>query len=398
MHAGSSTSSFAFTLVVVAVFAATHGACSAGGGADGDGGAGASSSSGSGGSHSSSGTGGETLVGGFTAGGGSTGDGGGCGYAEFPTERDPGMLLLVYDQSCSMVECPDGSTEGCAACPTSSKWELAQAGMQAVLQDLPDELRMGLILYPSGGGLGCNVASSPDVAPAPLSSTRQPILDALNITPDGGGTPTFAGLQLGYQTLAQLSDTGNKAVLLVTDGAWNCGGLEVSNMIFDAATLAYDNHGFKTFVVGIQEPSALLSHLAHVGGTDRVVGCNPDYATLQNPLVPTCESSPDTCCNYTIGQDVTTELVAALEAIASQLLDSCVFPVPKGTDPSQFDPSLVNVYVDGELVYPDDQQGWGYLEGGTDFIEIYGALCDELLAGTKDEVVIQLGCPTVPPR
>ena len=110
-----------------------------------------------------------------------------------------------------------------------------------------------------------------------------------------------------------------------------------------------------------------------------------------------CESDPDTCCNYTIGQNVIAELIAALEQIASQLLDSCIFPVPKGDDPSQFDPDLVNVFVDGELVYPDDQQGWSYTQGGTDFIEIHGDLCDQLLDGDKDEVVIQLGCPTVPP-
>lgn len=389
MRASSSIRNAAFTVLLVVLAAGMYGACSAGD----DGGGAGGQAAGPGGTGGIGAMGGDTHVGGFNSGGGSAGSGGDCGYALYPTEREPGVLLLVFDQSCSMVECPDGSTVDCNACPGPSKWELASQALTTVLNDLPDELRMGLILYPDGGILGCAVASAPHVAPGPLSSTRAPILAEFNITPDGGGTPTLGGLQLGYQTLADINDSGNKAVLLVTDGAWNCGNpLPPTNEIFAAADAAYQNNGFETYVVGIQEPSGLLSHLAHLGGTDRVPGCNFE------PLFSTCESAPDTCCNYTVGVSVTQELIDALEDVASQMLTNCIFAVPKGSDPSQFDPDQVNVYVDGVLVYPDDQQGWSYTGGGTDFIEIHGDLCDQLLSGEKESVEIQLGCPTVPPR
>ncbi|MBW2456934.1 MAG: VWA domain-containing protein [Deltaproteobacteria bacterium] len=374
-----------------------HSACSAGDGASSKGGTGAGGTGGS-----SSGDGG-ALIGGFTGNGGGGGMGGDCGYAEYSTTLEPGVLLLVYDQSCSMVECPDGSTTECNTCPTPSKWALAEQAMNTVLATLPDELRMGLILYPNGVGLGCQVDSAPHVAVDSLSATRQPILNELNITPGGGGTPTLYALQLAYQTLGQINDNGKKAALLVTDGAWNCppdpfNPMALNDLIFNEATLAHDQFGFDTYVVGIQEPSAYLSHLAHVGGTERLPTCNPDYATIQNPFIPTCEDSQGTCCNYTVGQDVVTELSAALQEIASQLMDTCVFAVPKGDDPNMFDPNMVNVYVDGELVYPDPNEGWSYVGGDTDYIEIHGALCDALLSGDAEEVIIQLGCPTAPPR
>lgn len=393
------TSSLWSTAVIAALAAGTattYVACSASNeNAAGGGGLGGTTSSG--GMGGSTGTGGE-LTGGFTSGGGTpTGVDGGCGYAVYPTEREPGVLLLVFDQSCSMRECADGSTVDCNQCPTPSKWELARDAMQTVLTTLPDELRMGLILYPDGGAMGCAVAAGPHVAPDELSTTRQPILNEFNITPDGGGTPTLPALELAYATLSQLNDAGNKAALLVTDGEWNCGGLNLSDLIFAAAEQAYTQNGFETYVVGIQDASPLLSHLAHVGGTDRVAGCNPDYPSLQFPFVEGCANDPATCCNYTVGTNVTVELVAALEQVASQLLTNCIFPVPKGDDPSQFDPGLVNVYVDGEIVPPDPNEGWTYTDGNADYIEIHGDLCEQLLNGEADSVEIELGCPTIPP-
>ncbi len=397
MNTSVSLRSGLLALLLAASAAATHNACSVGDGSGTQDGTGGASQGGSGG------VGGEPLVGGFTSAGGSGGTGGDCGYAEYSTTLEPGVLLLVYDQSCSMVECPDGSTVECNACPTPSKWSLAEQAMNTVLTTLPDELRMGLILYPNGVGLGCQVDGAPHVAVGPLSTTRQPILNELNITPDGGGTPTLYALQLAYQTLGQITDNGKKAALLVTDGAWNCppdpfNPFALNDLIFNEATQAHDQLGFDTYVVGIQEPSAYLSHLAHVGGTDRIPSCNYDYATITNPNVSTCEDSQGTCCNYTVGQDVTTELVAALQEIVSQLMDTCVFAVPKGDDPNLFDPNMVNVYIDGVLIYPDGAQGWSYVGGDTDYIEIHGDLCDALLSGEAEEVIIQLGCPTAPPR
>lgn len=389
------------SFVALAVTAAFLACSSAGGGNAPGGGTGQSGSPGSGGSSitTGGGSGGEagTVI--TTDGGGSGGfdPDSGCGYALIPSEREPGSIMIVYDASCSMDECADGNSSNCEECTQGdSKWKQAKSGMTTVLQELPDDVRMGLVLFPdttSGGN--CAEPSAPKVDIDSLDVTRGSILTWVGGTTKGGTTPTQQSLQLAYGVVQKIQGSGRKGVLLVTDGAWNCGSS--NKPIFDNAAKNWNDYQIATIVVGIPgSASDTLSHLAEIGGTARTPGCN---GTLDDPGTlfkdESCGSDPSTCCHYVVGTNVQSDLVQALKDIASKFLTSCVFKVPKGNDPSKFDPGFVNVYVDGEVVYPDDTQGWSYVGGGTDAIEIHGQLCDQLLTGDKDKVEIMLGCKTV---
>jgi hypothetical protein len=318
---------------------------------------------------------------------------GGCGYATIPTEREPGSLLFVVDRSYSMTEDPRGQ-EPELGDPT--KADLVYEAMQAVLPQFPPDARVGLILYPSSSD-GCDVDPEPAVDIAPMSVNGPALVSWFKLSP-WGNTPTDKALLAAYEHLRTIPGSGNKGVMLLTDGAWNCGSN--SNTIYQMVEDAFQKEGMRTFAIGIKGAATdALSHLAHRGGADRIPGCNPDLSVFdpQHPFQDnSCGSNNATCCHYQIGaSSFVDEMTKAVNEIASRFLTSCVFLVPKDTDPSKFQEGLVNVYVDGLLVPQDPDDGWSYVGGGTDALEIHGELCDQLLSGQKDKVEIELGCPTV---
>ena len=66
-----------------------------------------------------------------------------CGYATIPTQREPGSIMIVYDASCSMDECPDGSTSNCEQCssgPLSSEGAWGCPLSQEVIEGFPPAL------------------------------------------------------------------------------------------------------------------------------------------------------------------------------------------------------------------------------------------------------------------
>ena len=76
--------------------------------------------------------------------------------------------------------------------------------------------------------------------------------------------------------------------------------------------------------------------------------------------------------------------------------------LPRGEDPSSFDPSQVNVGVtfegeDRTVLRRGSDPGvdsWDYTSDEHDSIVIQGPICDELLMGDAT-VEIVLGCPTI---
>jgi len=327
-------------------------------------------------------------------GGASIGPEAGCGYALIPTEREPGSLLMVVDRSASMNETPDGKSDPYPDGPT--KWDYAGQVVSAVLDDLPDDVEMGLLLYPSSSD-GCESDPSPQVGIGPLSVTRFAIKSAMSGGP-WGNTPTDKALTAAYAHLQSIADGGNRGVVLITDGAWNCGAQDGS--IYAMVEDAYANQGIRTFAVGIPgSAEGSLSHVALVGGGAKGPDCNgaePDpWHPLQSPDCGNTLVSTQPCCHYVVDSSTyVADLTAALTEVASKFLTSCVFQVPKG-DPGKFDPNLVNVYVDGTLLKQNAPDGWTYVGGGTDALEIHGTTCADLLSGAAEKVEIQLGCATV---
>ncbi len=343
--------------------------------------------------------------------------------------RLPGTLLVVFDQSTSM-----GSTVGTS---DDSRWSLATQQVRDVLRAAPDNLTAGLLLFPSGLH-GCSVVSAPQVAPAPLSTTRAQITVALSGQDAGGGnTPLATALEYGWSALRTTPSNAGKGLLLVTDGEETCSGsdsaardLRLQNSAARASEMLRI-HGIRTFVVGLQVRNGFLSQLAANGGTQQSADCNPTCAEFQpdacgahdcdsgricNEAEGYCGCNTDTdcgtglhcsaracvpngsqvCCNYSVGSaSFQVDFRVALEAATSALSGDCVFEVPSS---DTFDPNRLNVGVTfpGEARLPvrhNPQDGWEYVTAEHARIEIHGGVCDRLRSG-NGAVEIVLGCAT----
>ncbi|GAB5547326.1 MAG: hypothetical protein SangKO_070860 [Sandaracinaceae bacterium] len=364
-----------------------------------------------------------------------------CGSSAIPTERVPGSLLIVFDRSGSM-DSPASGDSG----PT--KWDLATAGINSVLASVSDELSAGLLLFPESGE--CGIGSAPDVPVAPLTTSRAQIQAALSgSSPSGAGTPAFGGLLAGFDYLDTLTSPGQRGIVLVSDGQETCDD-DMSDAVMARVQTEHDTKNRLTFAVGMDFADNNMSTIAFNGGTPRNTTCMPmctsdscrsdadcggapcfqpggssfpgfcgcrttaDCVTPQTceetcppffpacGIPPTCQGEPD-CCHYNVtASDFSAEFEAALDEIARRLLDSCVFDLPRGTDPTMFDPGLVNVGVtfEGEdrtvLRRSSDPavDSWNYVDDTHESILIQGDICDRLLDGSA-VVEIVLGCPTI---
>ncbi len=368
-----------------------------------------------------------------------------CGAATIETEQIPGSLLILFDKSGSMDDEVSGGR---------SKWDLATESINTVLGSVSDELSVGLLLFPSGGD--CSVEATPQVPVAPLSTTRPLIASTLAGTGPGGSTPAFASLQAGYRYLDTLTTAGPRGLVLVSDGGETC-DFEMRDAVMALVETERLAKGRLTFAVGMDYADNNLSTIAFNGGTPRVPGClaectsgscldegdcggapcvklidtEPGFCSCENDsqcvMPQTCEpppvmlpctglppsicaainadrcEGPANCCHYNAAaSDFQAQFEAALDEIARRLLDSCVFAVPRGANPDDFDPNNVNVGVtfEGEertvLRRGDDPavDSWNYTDPTNESLIIQGPICDRLLMGGAT-VEIVLGCPTI---
>ena len=94
-----------------------------------------------------------------------------------------------------------------------SKWTLATNAINRVLTSMPDDLNVGLMLFPSPGSGDCNVDPAPQVPIGPLSTTRTSIMSQLSGSPDGGGTPAIAAVEAAYRYIQPLPLPGHHGLL-----------------------------------------------------------------------------------------------------------------------------------------------------------------------------------------
>ncbi|MBX3247317.1 MAG: hypothetical protein KF901_09055 [Myxococcales bacterium] len=341
----------------------------------------------------------------------------GCGASTIPTERVPGSILLVFDDSASMQEDPRGNRPPMG----ESRWQIATRAINDVLATVPDELNVGLLLFP-GPANGCDVAPTPQVAVDRLGVTRAVIRTTLGRTPTGNQTPAMAAVEAGWMYMLGLAAPGQKGVVLVTDGAENCRRNEADERaIHDAARTNHLAYGVSTYAVGLTTTNNFLSGLAHHGGTPRTSTCMPMCSvdgractTNADCMGGSCTSLPfvgsvcvggptQECCHYDVSASgFRAEFEEALQEIARRFLDSCVFDLPRGADPSSFDPGQVNVGVtfageDRTVLRQSSNpavDSWNYTTPDHSSIVVQGPICERLLDG--DAVVeIVLGCPTL---
>ncbi len=310
--------------------------------------------------------------------------GGGCGSTKVAADVVPPNLLITLDRSCSMTDKINPGDGG-----SIDKWTIAVHALDQLMTTYKGKIRFGLIMFPDpalrgqGGANRCPMnAASEQVSLGPANETTiESILDAATFSdasayPSGPCVTNIDSAEERAGMDPGLSDkTRSDFILLVTDGEqFGCtlGGGAAGAL--QAAHDLYTDGGVPTFAIGFGGSAnpQFLSNMAIEGGTPL-----PD-ASFPNLF-------------YNAANDI--ELQAALDAIAKKTL-GCVLTL--GSVPP--DPSKLYVFVDGDAGVardPGHANGWDY-SSADNSVTFYGAICDELKAGTVNDVQVIYGCVSAP--
>lgn len=339
---------------------------------------------------------------------------GACGATTVHASARDVALLLVVDASGSMNQTPKGFS--------TNKWSAMKTALSTSLGKVKEKLSLGLEIFPRDpltpiadpcSGNCCAMPSGEAAIEVPVGpgvSSLDPIVSTLGSFSPGGATPTATALHRAldyFTTGAGKSVSGDKYVLLATDGGPNCNvsltcdaahctrnldgncsagtnccdpstGSKI-DCLDDAAVVdalkALAAAGIKTFVVGIPGSEAYAPYLdsfAEAGGMTSptpppkyfAVGASGDVAAL----------------------------TGVFDAITGALITTCRLQL--ATKPE--DPTKLNVYVDGTLVPQSGADGWT-LDTSTDppTVVLLGATCDQMKTKGAKVVEIKYGCPTI---
>jgi hypothetical protein len=292
--------------------------------------------------------------------------------------RQPGNLLIVFDQSLSMND-PWAMT---------TKIVAAQTALQNAIMSLQDSLTVGAIFFPT---LGC-IPGLPGVAVDPIDSANQipfqpgpMFLQAWNThwTNVGGalgiGTPMNEAFDRADVALANAKLTGGVAVVAFTDGAPNCFPDDTMTTIPtmpepDRAGSWLANKMVKTYVVGLPGAAGvdLLNQVAVSGGTMQYI-LPDDPAMLEAKL-----------------REVVNETV-------KMGFDSCSINLKPAADPVEKLQMVVEENGMRQKVARmlSADAGWTISADGT-HVEITGKLCEDAKAGRFHSITFEYGCKDLP--
>jgi Mg-chelatase subunit ChlD len=317
-------------------------------------------------------------------------------------------LVFVYDKSGSMGD--DTKTED----PDYPRWQNmdlrwtpAKEALIAFFEDPgAPELYASIKFFPARGGYDatCSLESyqgkyEADVPLTPLSNP-QPLIDALNKTTPGGGTPTLPALMgaVEYATklMTETYPESKSIIILVTDGEPvvvdetgavrqdHCPGNSTNDIdsIAAIAASAYsrsEDLRIPTYVIGMGEAPEEARKIAEAGGTELI------FIAGDN------------------GDDTRARLLEALQGIQDQNLPcEIVIPDPGLGETIDFD--KVNVdFVDSsgqkERIAQDtacNGAGWHYdnPDAPTKII-LCGASCDAVQQDLGGNLQVAFGCDTI---
>jgi len=383
----------AFSVVLGCTFAGTRPADTTGGAGAAGGAAGASGNGGTAGATVMTGAGGSIFGSGGAAGRAvnpPTGAGGSsasfcvdanidctraCGLTSFPVGKIPAEILIIFDQSISMIDPATGGSCGNPT-PCGSKWTEMTTAVQQVVMQTETTIDWGLKLFADMGA--CGVAPG---ATVPVGTGNgMAISAALMASGPRGHTPTRLAVEAGAAYLKSLTSPNPKFILLATDGIPNCIPGMKSQTAYDmvGATQAVADAaamGIPTFVLGVGTGGSsmdamvfdpTLTSLAMAGGKPRAG--TPNYYHVS--------SSAD--------------VVAALATIQGQA-NSCVFNLTQVPP----DPSNINIRGGGMKIPQDltHTNGWDY-GPAMKSVQLYGSYCTSVMNGTLTDVQAIFGCPS----
>jgi hypothetical protein len=302
---------------------------------------------------------------------------------------EPANLLFVVDRTGSM-NCnppPTTTTEQCEQTPAKtdtslpSKWEIVRDALKdavSVLEKVQPLPAVGIMYFNNDDY--CGFPSQPDVQVVALTGNDQsdPHLAAFVQSIDGvtprGDTPIVGAMYSAYTYMQATPLTGNKFVILLTDG-------------------------IRTFVLGApgsEVERAYLSQVAFNGGTALSATC--DHAGAP-------PDQGDCHMDMTLpGMDFKTELAKNLAAISGQTM-SCSFDIPQ-PDPGQPEIDLTTVNVqytsgssDPQTIPQDtahacsspDNTGWQYASNNTKIV-LCGQACERVQTDPLAQISIEMGC------
>jgi len=335
-----------------------------------------------------------------------------CGTTSVRAKLNTINLLIVIDKSGSMTDVPDGFD--------TDKWSAMKDALETVLGDLNERVHVGLALYPySFAGpipeTGCDddCCEVPDGEAAVLVGVATPaqsgpeILDQLDDTAPGGGTPTAKALEAAHAYFTVGSGAtleGSKYVLLATDGGPNCneelecdsdactpnldGQCPEGNCCEDAGEYCVDDRGVTEQIEALSE-AGVSTFVVGIPGTD-------DYADYLDAFalaggVPNTRGSRD---YFAVSASAGVRgLVDVFTDITTDLVTSC--EVALETQPEEL--GSVNVAVDCEVVKQDeDGSGWEYdTTPNPNAVILKGSACESLQESGASRIDVVYGCPTV---
>lgn len=301
-------------------------------------------------------------------------------------------MMLVLDKSGSMLTTWDHDANANTAPIT--RWNSLYQVVDTVVNKFNDKVNFGANLFPNKSAqqvynsnaclVNANVEIKVKAKNAAAILAGIPPANTMTIF---GGTPAAAGMTSALNHLKTLPADVPRAVLLVTDGAANCGmGLmppplfeqydqNVHTIVGDAFTV----DKIPTYVIGINTINA-QSNEAQDGSPNSI---NP--FTKLNELAVAGGNPKNDPQEKFYNADNQIELSAALDAVIADAL-SCIITLD--SEPAK--PEFTQVKINGvkvPFVNSCAENGWVYTnpDGPYDAIELCGTACSNLkMSGAAD--------------
>ena len=296
---------------------------------------------------------------------GPEGIGGICGTTTLQTSRAWPDLLVLLDRSSTMdlgmaadIDCVAGVSD-CA-----TRWDATKAALLATMQANP-RIHWGIELFPSPEGDICGVSPVPQLPIEDRWSGAEPAL--LNSTTPRGPAPTSAALRSATAYLASLGDQNVRVIMLFTGSEPQCSaGLDgaasdLANTI--AAAGAAKAAGFPVYVVGLGPNLSDLDSVARAGGT-----------TSYYPATSRAE------LDQILGQ-----IYSGPTTVTTCTLMTATPPI---------DAALVYVYVNGQYVAPNPDDGWTF-GANTSTIVLTGSYCEQIVTADSVKIEVFFGCGAI---
>ncbi|MGE0325225.1 MAG: VWA domain-containing protein [Polyangiaceae bacterium] len=307
---------------------------------------------------------------GGTGGGSSGGTGGnGCIDEDVKFEPQTPTVVLLVDQSGSMTDNFGGT----------DRWSAVYNALfdqpNGVVLQLQDKVRFGLSLYTSHGGF--NGGECPILTEQGVALGNYAALEALfSANQPEGDTPTGESITAVAAELVQVTEPGDKAIVLATDGEPdNCMDADAHDatsqkISVDAAAAAF-TQGIRTYViaVGSDISDAHLQDVANAGS-----------GTTSGPDAPFWKANDQS------------GLIDAFNTIIEGVR-SCVFDL-NGTVSAEAQ-NQGKVTLDGKALGQDDANGWKL--NSPSQVELVGDACDAIKSGDHD-IKISFPCGSITPR